>query len=122
VAHVFFFRIARENSQFRLDYGRPGSRPVSAIAGEHGFFYVDRDSGQVLRINRTADLPPDFPVRKATTLLDYDFTTVAGRQFLLPLRAEIRMATDYILTRNQIDFIAYRKFSGESTITFDQAK
>ena len=40
----------------------------------------------------------------------------------LPLHAEIRMATDYILTRNVIDFTAYRKFEGESKITFDQAK
>ena len=47
---------------------------------------------------------------------------MAGRQFLVPLHAEIRMSTDYIFTRNLLDFTAYRKFSGESTITFDQAK
>jgi len=122
VAHVFFYRIAQANSQYRMEYAMGGSPRVSTIAGEHGFFYIDRDTGQVLRISRTADIPSDFPVRKATTLLDYDFTAVAGRQFLLPLHAEIRMATDYILTRNQLEFTAYRKFSGESTITFDPAK
>jgi hypothetical protein len=122
VAHVFFFRIAAANSQFRMEYGTGSDSRVSATAGQHGYFYVDRDTGQVLRINAAADLPRDFPVRKATTLLDYDFSTVAGRQFLVPLHAEIRMSTDYIFTRNQLDFTAYRKFSGESTITFDQAK
>jgi hypothetical protein len=120
--HVFFYRIETRNARYRLEFGMRGSRPVATTAGEHGFFYVDRGTRQILRLNRTADLPPDFPVRKATTLLDYDFTQVGGRQFLLPLHAEIRMATDYILTRNQIDFTDYRKFEGESKITFDQVK
>jgi len=121
-AHVFFYRIATANSRARIEFGYKGSRIESAIAGEHGFFYVDRESNQVLRINRTNDLPASFPVRKATMLLDYDFVTVGGRQFLLPLRADMRMATDYILTRNQIEFTDYRKFEGESKITFEGAK
>jgi hypothetical protein len=121
-AHVFFYRIATANAMARIEFGYKGGRTASTVTGEHGFFYIDRDSQQVLRINRTNDLPPDFPVRKASTLLDYDFVTVGGRRFLLPLRAETRMSTDYILTRNQIEFTDYRKFEGESKITFDQAK
>ena len=121
-AHVFFYRIALRNSHARMEFGYKGGPPASTIVGEHGYFYVDRDTRQILRINRTTDLPADFPVRKATTLLDYDFQTVGGKPFLLPLHAEIRMATDYILTRNQIDFTDYRKFEGESKITFDQPK
>jgi hypothetical protein len=121
-AHVFFYRIEIANSSYRMEFGFKGSRPAVTNAGEHGYFYVDRDTRQILRLNRTADLPTDFPVRKATTLLDYDFINVGGRRFLLPLRAEIRMSTDYILTRNLIDFTAYRKFEGESKITFDQVK
>lgn len=121
-AHVFAYRIETVNSNYRLEFGFKGSRPAVAAVGEHGYFYVDRATGQVLRINRTADLPADFPVRKATTLLDYDFIEVGGHRFLLPLRAEIRMATDYILTRNVIDFTEYGKFEGQSKITFDQAK
>ncbi|HKE29582.1 MAG TPA: hypothetical protein VKB88_44845 [Bryobacteraceae bacterium] len=121
-AHVFFYRIAIANSRSRMEVGMKGGPRESALVGEHGYFYVDRDTRQILRINRVTDPPADFPVRKATSLLDYDFQPVGGRPFLLPLRAEIRMATDYILTRNQIDFTDYRKFEGESKITFDQAK
>jgi hypothetical protein len=121
-AHVFFYRISLANARARIEFGYKGSRIESTRTGEHGFFYVDRDTNQVLRISRTNDLPPDFPVRKATMLLDYDFVSVGGRQYLLPLRADMRMATDYILTRNQIEFTEYRKFEGESKITFDQAK
>lgn len=121
-AHVFSYRIETANSNYRLEFGFKGSPPAVAAVGEHGYFYVDRATRQVLRINRTADLPADFPVRKATTLLDYDFIEVGGHRFLLPLRAEIRMSTDYILTRNVIDFTEYGKFEGQSKITFDQAK
>jgi hypothetical protein len=121
VAHVFFYRIDRSHSRYQIEFGM-GGRHSAATVGEHGYFYVDRESAQVLRITRTADIAPDFPVRRAVTLLDYDFTDVAGRRFLLPLRADIRMATDYILTRNHLEFTAYRKFEGESKITFDQAK
>lgn len=121
-AHVFFYRIALANAHAHVEVGYKGGRPASTIAGEHGYVYVDRDTRQILRINRTTDLPADFPVRKATALLDYDFQTVGGKPFLLPLRAEVRMATDYLLTRNVIDFTDYRKFEGESKITFDQVK
>jgi hypothetical protein len=119
-AHVFAYRIETVNSNYRLEFGYKNTRPAVTTAGEQGFFYVDSDTRQVLRLNRTADLAPDFPVRKATTLLDYDYVNVGGRRFLLPLHAEIRMSTDYILTRNVIDFTGYRKFEGESKITFDQ--
>jgi len=122
VAHVFYYRIDRANARYRLEFGMGDSPHVATTVGEHGYVYVDRDTGEVLRLNRSADIPTSFPVRRATTLLDYDYAAVAGRQYLVPLRAEIRMATDYILTRNQIEFTGYRKFSGESTITFDSAK
>jgi hypothetical protein len=119
-AHVFAYRILTANSSYRLEFGFKGSRPAITNAGEHGYFYVDRETHQILRLNRTADLASDFPVRTATTLLDYDYMNVGGRRYLLPLRAEIRMSTDYILTRNVIEFTGYRKFEGESKITFDQ--
>ena len=41
-----------------------------------------------------------------------------GRQFLLPLRAQIRMATADLRTRNDVEFHSYRKFAAETSITF----
>jgi len=52
-------------------------------------------------------------------LLDYEFMNVGARQFLLPLRADVRMGTAGLLTRNEMEFHSYRKFSSEATITFD---
>ncbi len=118
-AHVFSFRIRTENSQYALRYGSGstlGSR--SAIVGQHGFVYIDKETRQVLRIAADADVPRGFPVQQASTLLDYDFTTIGGRQFLLPLHAEVRMTAGQLHTRNLVEFHGYRKFTGESTITF----
>jgi len=82
--------------------------------------YVDRDTGETLRVNQIADsIPEDFPVTAASTRLDYDFVSVGGRQFLLPLHAEVRLTSREISTRNEVEFRGYRKFSGESKITFE---
>lgn len=118
-AHVYTFRIPAETSTYRLQYredARSGTRSVTA--GQHGLVYIDRETHEVLRIYEEADVPADFPVRESSTLLDYDFTTVGGRRFLLPLRADVRMATNHVRTRNFVEFQGYRKFTGESTITF----
>jgi hypothetical protein len=119
-AHVYKFRIEAKNSAYRLQF-RSSNRfmPQSTMVGQHGYVYIDRETNQVLRIVAEADtIPRDFPVRQSSTVLDYDFTDVGGRRFLLPLRADVRMATDSIHTRNLVDFHSYRKFTGESTITF----
>jgi hypothetical protein len=121
-AHVFRFRVIQENSNYRIRFGftRREAEAHAATVGEHGNIYVDRESGQILRIDEIADsIPEDFPVTAASTLLDYDFVAVGGRQFLLPLHAEVRMATPNVSIRNEVKFVGYRKFNGESTITFD---
>jgi hypothetical protein len=119
-AHVFTFRISVEHSTYRMAFGRrAGARESNVVTGQHGAVYVDADTGQVVRIVSDSDsIPPDFPVRSATTALDYGFVDVGDRQYLLPLRAEVRMATDFLRVRNLVEFHGYRKFAGESTITF----
>jgi hypothetical protein len=121
-AHVFGFRILRGNSMYKITWGSsPEAREAdTTTVGEHGNIYVDRTSGQILRVDQLADsIPEDFPVRGASTLLDYDFVSVGGRQFLLPLHAEVRVAARRVAVRNEVRFREYRKFNGESSITFD---
>jgi hypothetical protein len=82
---------------------------------------VDRDTRQIVRIVADADsIPEDFPIRNSTTKLDYGFADVGGRQFLLPLRAEVRMGTHALQTRNEVEFYSYKKFGAESTINFGE--
>ena len=120
IAHVFSFRILAANSMYQMQFSTgPAFGKSGVIAGQHGFVYVDRDTNQILRIAAEADsIPRDFPVKQSSTLLDYDFTDVGGRSFLRPIRAEVRMGTEYVHTRNLVEFQGYRKFAGESTITY----
>ena len=65
------------------------------------------------------NIPADFPIRQAETVLDYDYQTISDHPFLLPLKAENRMRTSDVLTRLDIEFRLYRKFSTESEIKYD---
>jgi hypothetical protein len=73
----------------------------------------------VLRVTLEAeDIPPSFPVQQASSMLDYDFTEISGQQHLLPLRAVVRMRQGKLLTKNEVEFRLYRKFTADATITF----
>src|SRR5581483_845730 len=85
-----------------------------------GLVYVDRQSHEVLRVTLVAeDIPASFPIRQAETILDYDYQILGDHPFLLPLKAENRMQTAGVLTRNDVEFRLYRKFSSESEIKYD---
>ena len=74
----------------------------------------------IVRIVSEADtIPEKFPVRNSATSLDYGFADVGGRRYLLPLRAEVRMGTSSMQTRNEVEFHSYKKFGAESSITFE---
>jgi hypothetical protein len=120
-AHVYTFRVRVANSRYMMVAGNRAERDT-IIAGQHGFVYVDGDTRQIVRIVSEADsIPPKFPVRNSTTWLDYGFADVGGRQFLLPLRAEVRMGTASLQTRNEVEFHSYKKFGAESSISFEGA-
>ncbi|MBZ5725661.1 MAG: hypothetical protein LAP87_11765 [Acidobacteriia bacterium] len=119
--HVYFFRISIFDATYRMDFGTAWGAHATALVGQHGYVYIDRDSHMVVRIAAEADsIPPKFPVQKATSLLDYDFTDVGGRQYLLPLRAEIHLGTGLLSHKNEVEFRGYQKFSSDATISFDK--
>jgi len=123
-AYVIGFRIDAKDSNYVLRVGQYGGREVSAVPGQHGFVYIDRESKDVLRVDSESDsIPIDFPLENATRLLDYGETEVGGRMYLLPLHAEVRMMPRFrdLVTRNEVEFSAFRKFTGESTISFGDA-
>jgi hypothetical protein len=120
-AYVLSFRIDAKNSSYRLvASGNRGSN-VTATVGEHGLVYIDRETRDVIRLDSQADsIRGDFPVAAATHTLDYGPVEVGGRSFLLPLHAETRMMLRdrRALKRNEIEFSDYRKFTGETSISF----
>jgi hypothetical protein len=118
-AYVFRYSIPTSNSNYVLQFAGNLTGSSSATVGQHGYIYLDRESGRVLRIARQADsIPLDFPITDASTTLDYDFFDVAGTRYLLPLKADVRVTAGGVGRRNEIVFGDYRRFAGESKISF----
>lgn len=113
--HVFAYRVPQSFSKYRVVY----ERRDSAVPGYRGLIYVDRDALSIMRVTLEAeDLPPAFPVQQAMTTLDYDFVDIAGSEFVLPLKATVRMRAGKLLTKNDVEFRLYKKFGAEATITY----
>jgi hypothetical protein len=120
--YVFTFRVPRARSKWRLTYtGGPGDSSQQMITAYSGLVYIDKETERVLRIKMdTEDVPPSFPLQHATSRLDYDFIDISGVRHLLPLKAEVRMRASRELTRNDVEFRLYRKFSADASISFDE--
>ncbi|HEY0432174.1 MAG TPA: hypothetical protein VGC61_10155, partial [Pyrinomonadaceae bacterium] len=75
----------------------------------------------VLRFEHVAtEIPADFPIKDASTTIDYDWVTINGNPYLLPITAEMlsRRTNDSRLTQsfNQVSFVDYQKFAVELKI------
>ncbi len=115
--YVFFFRVLQEFSRYSIK-DEPSGRTI--VPGYHGLVYADRDTGMVMRITLECDnIPASFPVQQAGEVLDYDFQKIADREFVLPLKADMRTRAGRIMAWNEIEFRLYRKFGTDTSITFD---
>ncbi len=113
---VFAYRVAQAHSQWHLQY----QRSMDMIPAYRGLVYVDKETHQITRVTLAAEnIPPSFPISRAETTLDYDYTGISGHTFLLPLKGEVIMTTDEYMSRNDTEFRLYRKYSAESEIKFD---
>jgi len=121
--YVFNFQVSRAGSRWRLSYsaGPEGSRSQEIVTAYAGLVYVDKETERTLRVAMQAEaIPSTFPIQKASTRLDYDFIDISGVEFLLPLKAQVRMRAGREMTRNDVEFRLYRKFSAEATISFTE--
>ncbi len=115
--YVFNVRVAQPRSRFSISY----MKQDEIITGYAGLVYIDKETERVLRITTQAeDIPPAFPIREASTRLDYDYVDISGQEFLLPLKARMGMRESKLMSRNDVEFRLYRKFSAEAIISFDE--
>jgi len=126
---VLTYKIVKENSGYLVSFGEVAQGPNSVLTAYHGEIDIEPESGNILRATQVADLPGNFPITQSTTNIQYDYRDVGGRQYLLPIRAEVnlesvqmtpgmRRTTKY-RGRNMVEFKDFRKFQTETTITFD---
>ena len=115
----FSYRIAREYSNYLIQYGPEPTGPNAIIVPYHGEVDVDEDTHMVLRLIQEAEIPPDFPINANESTIDYEFAVVGGWQYLLPARAQIKTRSGRYESANDVEFRDYRKFHSEATISFD---
>ena len=121
--YVFNVEVQRSRSSWSLtSHGAAEGLPERTIRTAYkGLVYIDKQSERVLRIVMEArGIPRDFPMQEARSRLDYDFIDISGQDFLLPLKAQVFMRDGKILSRNEVEFRLYRKFTVEATISFEE--
>jgi len=112
---VYEYSVDRESSQLTLSVGDTGDR---AVVGSHGRMWIDRELDRVLRFEQIAtQIPPEFPITAASSVIDYDWVDINEHKYLLPTHSEILMTTrqpKFVLqSRNDVKFRNYQKFGAE---------
>ncbi len=111
---VLNFSIDRRHSSLKLT-GDMGS----GIAPYRGTVTSDPDTGEIWKVTDEAfDIPRIVQTESIATSIEYDHITIAGRTYLLPVRAVVMLNTGENNIRNEMTFEGYRKFESDSTITF----
>jgi len=115
------FTVTHPHSNWRISMGAQVYDP-----GYSGTVWIDPASARVMRIEMSArSFPSDFPTDDVESATDYEYIRLGdAKQYLLPVHSETlscqRGSND--CSRNVIDFRNYRKYTGESTITFGDPK
>jgi hypothetical protein len=117
---VYSYKVAPANSTLSLTYVN-GSETGQMVAGYHGLVYIDPASATALRVTQEADGLKDFQLTFAGATLDYDNVSIEGRLYLLPLKAETLMRAGEVMTRNVVDFEAYKKFDVGIDVLYPKA-
>jgi len=114
---VFSFYVAQERSQWSIEVKDLKRQIIPAYSGE---VFVDNENHTVTRLVQKAEnIPADFPIRRAESLLDYEYADVGGFKFLLPSRGEVQMDGSEYLADNINEYRFYRKYEVGSSISFD---
>ena len=119
---VFEYQIEKPLSHLTLSTSHgPDSAQSVVTVGSRGRVWIDRETNRVLRFEQIAtEIPGDFPITAASTLIDYDWVTINENKYLLPTRSEILLTTTNrsvsIQSRNEIRFRSYQKFGAELKI------
>ena len=111
---VFEYQVERPNSTLTLTADRTRTTEV----GSRGRLWIDRESNRVLRFEQIAsEIPADFPITAASSLIDYDWVTIGEHKFVLPVHSQVLITTvnrgQSLQSRNEIRFRSYQKYGAE---------
>ncbi|MEP6637474.1 MAG: hypothetical protein ABJB97_12170, partial [Acidobacteriota bacterium] len=111
---VYEYEVKKPYSKLTLT----ADRVHSAEVGSRGRLWIDRETYRVLRFEQIAtEIPSDFPITAASSLIDYDWVTIGERKYVLPTHSEILITSvnksQSLQSRNEIRFRGYQKFGAE---------
>ena len=119
-AYVYDYSVDAANSHWILMAEDGRTQHKTAFKGK---LWIDKETRRVLRIEqRAVQIPASFPQDKAETTVEYGFVKIDNASYLLPVRG----VTDgckrgsFNCSMNEIQFKNYRRFSADSSITFDK--
>jgi len=115
--YEYDYTVTQDRSRWHVTW----EKQLTIVPAYRGHVAVDAENQQVLRLSMEAEeIPASFPIRFASTALEYDYATIAGRSFLLPARAVVEMKEGRMTMRNDIQFRQYRRFSTDTKLSFDE--
>ena len=110
---VYEYVVKREFSTLTLI-----SSGARAIVGSRGRVWIDRELDRVLRFEQIAtEIPADFPIIAASSVIDYDWVTINEHKYLLPMHSVVMLTSSQgqvaVQDRNDIRFRNYQKYGAE---------
>jgi hypothetical protein len=112
------YSVPQYRSGYRLRVGK-----AEGIMGYRGSFWVERETLDLVRLAvESTEIPPHIPLKHTSDAMRYARVPIGDATFLLPLSAEMVMQDFYGgENRNVITFSRCRQYSGESSLSFDEA-
>jgi hypothetical protein len=114
------FSVEQPNSHWHIEVEGGAYMP-----GYTGTIWFDKENYRVLRIEMSAQgMPSSFALDQVEWAVDYDYVAISDGRYLLPAHSETLSCarSNNQCTRNVIEFRNYRKFTADTSITFDTDK
>lgn len=111
---MFAYRVPLSQTSLRIE-----GNHATAMVAFHGLISASPETGAVYRITTEAeDIPSVMAFQRMGSDMEYGPVVISGQSYLLPVKTILSSASGATLFRNQSDFLDYKKFGSESTITF----
>ena len=123
---AYAFRVVNSRPVDRIGMGfnPDGSRRLEVHVGVRGWIYIEKTSGNVLRMvaEEMLGIPAKHPVRQFSFRIDYDYVPIGDSVHLMPVeRLNMwHMRSGWVI-QDVIDYTGHRKFDVESSLTFSDS-
>jgi hypothetical protein len=119
-AFRYDFSVDEPNSHWHMESEGQTCQPAYT-----GSIWIDKQNYRVLRIEVSAvNMPRNFPLDQVESAVDYDYVVIGDGKYLLPVHSEALSCSRGRggCTRNVIEFRNYKKFTADTSITFEADK